>query len=174
MSSVAVAVVGRPKVDDRHALEAVLLRAACIAPDGDVVEQAKSPSARGARRVMAGRGAPRKKALCRRAPPDDEVGGEHRGSRRVQRPHPRYAGTSRVSGSRCTIPFCGEALRIRFDVFERMHPGELVSSLAAGASVALEDTGHTRGDKGGTFDRGEPRRALRMMAAHVVFSRNRQ
>jgi hypothetical protein len=112
---------------------------------------------------MAGRAHRAKSAVG--APADHEVGGEHRGSRRVQRRIPGVRGHRSVGiEAHDSVPRRGFA--DRFDVFERMHPGEL-ARLGRRRVVTLEDTGHTRGDKV-VFDRGEPRRALRVVPAHVV------
>ena len=156
----AVAMV-HVEVDDRHALDAVMLERV-LGPDGDVVEEAK-PHRAGARRVMAGRAHCAKRVVG--APSDHEVGRKHRGPRRVKRRVPGVR-AHRGVGIEVRDPAPRRGFADRFDVFDRMHPGEF-ARLGHGSIVALEESGKPRGDEV-VFDRGEPCRALRMVSAHVV------
>src|SRR5438094_1492094 len=136
----AVAMV-HVEVDDRHALDAVMLERV-LGPDSDVVEEAK-PHRAGARRVMTRRAHRAKGAVG--APADHEVRGEHRGPRRAKRRIPGMR-AHRGIGIEVHDSALRRGLADRFDVFEWMHPGEL-AHLGRWRIVALEQSRQTRGDE---------------------------
>ena len=154
----AVAVV-HVEVDDRHALEAVR-SSACIAADGDVVEDAEAHRAR-ARRVMARRAHAAEGALGLAARPPGRWRAPPR--RRRAAPHPRCSGSSRCRGrgARCRAP----AAAARIASMYSSGCTRASCSTRGERRVVVREIGADPGGDQLVVDGGEPRRALRVVGA---------